>query len=253
MKRVCILRLLIVIVLNSCSIKKREYRPGFYFSSLSKNKKHTSKEVVKTKQEKIAKIATAKNDDHNSVNLPPLDVLASVQDQIYLAATLKPLKPFITKDSGCGDVLTLKKGSEVVVKVLEINETQIKYKRCDNLDGPLIIIYKNDVYSIKYRNGYIEHFERILTPSNSENLNSGKKEVHPLALVTLGCTISILFTSLFGLLGALIVAPMAKRKILENPQKYEGLQMVRTCQIVCYALIGLIAVFILIALGIIFI
>lgn len=181
MKRISILLLLIVILVNSCSIKKREYRKGFYFSSISKNKKHTTEEIVKTKPAKIVKIATAKNEDQNSANVPQTVELTSVHTQIYLPASLKPIKPFITKDSGCGDVLTLKKGTEVVVKVLEINETQIKYKRCDNLDGPLIIIHKNDVYSIKYRNGYVEHFERILTPSNSENPYSGKKEVHPLA------------------------------------------------------------------------
>lgn len=251
MRRVSILLFLIVILLNACSIKKREYRQGFYFSSISKHKKSAFAKTIK-REEKV-KVSSAKNEVLNSANISETVDFASATNLISLPLTLKTLKPLITKDSTCGDVLTLKKGTEVIVKVLEINETQIKYKRCDNLDGPLIVIHKNDVYSIKYRNGYVEHFERILTPPNSEYPYSDKKEVHPLAWVTLGCTLSILFTSFFGLIAVLIVAPIARRKILENPQKYEGLKMVRTCQIICYTLIALAVLLILIAVGVIFI
>ncbi|MBI2720738.1 MAG: hypothetical protein HYX39_01050 [Bacteroidetes bacterium] len=247
-----VILLLASVMLNSCSVKKRAYRPGFYISSNSKHAKSAGSVITSGQTQTENRVEVEKEKIEPAIF--PSDIqFASGNNELIREIAPALLKPFILKDTSCGDVLTLKKGTEVIVKVLEINETQIKYKRCDNLDGPLIVIHKNDVYSIKYRNGYVEHFERILTPPNSEYPYSDKKEVHPLAWVTLGCTLSILFTSFFGLIAVLIVAPIARRKILENPQKYEGLKMVRTCQIICYTLIALAVLLILIAVGVIFI
>lgn len=51
------------------------------------------------------------------------------------------------------DIMTLRDGNDLIVKVTEINETEIKYKDFKNLDGPIRVIYKSDVFSIKYQNG----------------------------------------------------------------------------------------------------
>jgi hypothetical protein len=51
------------------------------------------------------------------------------------------------------DLLTKQNGDEIQVKVLEITPTEIHYKRFDNLEGPLIIVRKSDVFMIRYANG----------------------------------------------------------------------------------------------------
>ena len=51
------------------------------------------------------------------------------------------------------DIMTLRDGNDLIVKVTEINETEIKYKDYKYLDGPIRVIYKSDVFSIKYQNG----------------------------------------------------------------------------------------------------
>jgi hypothetical protein len=51
------------------------------------------------------------------------------------------------------DLIILKKGSEIKSKVLELTQSEIKYKRFDNLDGPIISVSKADVQMIKYQNG----------------------------------------------------------------------------------------------------
>ncbi|PVY42195.1 hypothetical protein [Pontibacter virosus] len=51
------------------------------------------------------------------------------------------------------DVLIKRNGDELEVKVLEINLEEVKYKRFDNLEGPVISIAKSDVFMIKYENG----------------------------------------------------------------------------------------------------
>ncbi|MCA8833089.1 hypothetical protein [Hymenobacter pini] len=51
------------------------------------------------------------------------------------------------------DILTKASGEELQVKVLEITPTEVRYKRTDNPDGPLISVRRTDVFMIRYANG----------------------------------------------------------------------------------------------------
>jgi len=59
------------------------------------------------------------------------------------------------------DVLYLKSGFEVQVKVYEIGKKEIKYKKYNNLDGPVYTADIKNIKSIKYQNGEEETFEPI--------------------------------------------------------------------------------------------
>jgi hypothetical protein len=63
---------------------------------------------------------------------------------------------FLAVSISAQDMIVLTDGSMIEAKVEEITPTEIKYRRFDNLSGPLIIIYANDVLSIKYENGTVE-------------------------------------------------------------------------------------------------
>ena len=65
------------------------------------------------------------------------------------------------------DVLVKRTGDEVPAKVLEITPTEIRYKRFDNLEGPVISILKSDVFMIKYENGTRETFLEATRPAPS--------------------------------------------------------------------------------------
>jgi len=67
------------------------------------------------------------------------------------------------------DNITLKNGDELKVKVIEVNETEIKYKSFDNQEGPSRIIYKSEVFLIKYQNGTKDVFneESVKTINNN--------------------------------------------------------------------------------------
>lgn len=51
------------------------------------------------------------------------------------------------------DLLTLKTGEDIQVKIFEINKTSVMYRRFDNVDGPVYTVDKNDVLIIRYANG----------------------------------------------------------------------------------------------------
>ena len=63
------------------------------------------------------------------------------------------------------DVLVKRNGEEIEVKVLEIALQEIKYKRFDNQDGPVISILKSDVFMIKYENGTKTVFNETAKPA----------------------------------------------------------------------------------------
>ncbi len=56
------------------------------------------------------------------------------------------------------DLIQFRNGNEQNVKVLEINPTEVIYKRTDNLEGPTIIVLKSEVIRIVYANGTREEF-----------------------------------------------------------------------------------------------
>jgi hypothetical protein len=68
------------------------------------------------------------------------------------------------------DKLTLNNGDEVNAKVIEITDSEIKYKKSDNLTGPTRVINKSDVFSIKYENGTKDFFG--FTPKSPEEHNT---------------------------------------------------------------------------------
>lgn len=51
------------------------------------------------------------------------------------------------------DLLTKRNGDEVAVKVVEITPAEVKYRRADNPKGPLISMWRTDVFMIRYANG----------------------------------------------------------------------------------------------------
>ncbi len=56
------------------------------------------------------------------------------------------------------DLLVLRNGDVESVKVLEVSDTEIKYKKWDNSDGPSFVTSIDNVFSIKYENGTQQSF-----------------------------------------------------------------------------------------------
>jgi hypothetical protein len=76
------------------------------------------------------------------------------------------------------DKILLRSGDEISGKVLEIGTSEVKYKRCDNLEGPTISVYKKDVFMITYSNGIKDVFkEEVAVPERASSNELSEQEL----------------------------------------------------------------------------
>jgi hypothetical protein len=59
------------------------------------------------------------------------------------------------------DTLSMRSGETILVKVIEVGTSEVKYKKLDNLNGPIFSILKSDLLIIKYENGTKDDFSGI--------------------------------------------------------------------------------------------
>ncbi len=61
------------------------------------------------------------------------------------------------------DIITKKTGEDISAKISEVTQTEIKYKKFDNLEGPIFSILKSDVLMIRYEDGTKDIFNETTT------------------------------------------------------------------------------------------
>lgn len=72
------------------------------------------------------------------------------------------------------DTIKTVSGNSIIAKVVEINKSEIKYKKFSNLDGPVYIITPEEVHAIIYPSGEKDDFssyekQEIKTATKAEN------------------------------------------------------------------------------------
>lgn len=69
------------------------------------------------------------------------------------------------------DLITKKSGEDVKAKVIEVTTTEIKYKKAENVNGPLFTILKSDVLLLRYENGTKDVFNDVVVSDKEKNQN----------------------------------------------------------------------------------
>lgn len=199
--------LLVLTILASCS-------------TLRNNKIRFSKANPAIENENVLTVERC-NVRENTINKP----VYSTDDNLSLESETNEQTfgiPSESKDEQC-DKMLLRNGDDIEVKIVEIGLEEIKYKKCDNLEGPTISILKKDVFMITYPNGTKDVFkeepkkETVVTKKEEVNLTPTPTEVNGMAVASL----------VLGLLGfvplvGLILGVIANNQIKNNPRKYTG-------------------------------
>ncbi|MBX3165151.1 MAG: DUF4190 domain-containing protein [Bacteroidetes bacterium] len=242
-----------VLMFSSCAIKKRSYMRGYHVEWV-KSKHSTNKNGVTKKNSAKPERQKVESTNDNLI------ISASAENsKEYIISTL-PKCSILPPDS-CDNII-LKNGDIVKGNVTDISDI-IKYKRCDNLNGPSYSVKKGEVFMIQYRNGTKDVFnaqsdeelyaelEKLATspstPSNNQLNNTTLQQTstniqktHGLAVASMVLGILALVSwyasFLFALL-AMIFAGVALSKINTFPKEYKGRGMANA-GLIC----GLIAV-----------
>lgn len=230
------------LLLTSCSVKKRTYRDGYYIDWVF-NKKTTTP----VKKAELIKTPEVKEEI-------PIEIVSSRTTPDINSALLVPQKREVLLMDTCGDVITFKSGDQVTARVVEITLDKIKYKRCDNLDGPTFVVNKTTVDKIKYVNGVEEKIEAPVattTPTSSSNFetynqNYKPKQLNPKALWSLICVALTPVSYGTGLIAGLILSIIAIREINRKPDEYKGIVLAKIAKIV--AIVALSFILFLVAL-----
>ena len=72
------------------------------------------------------------------------------------------------------DVIVKTSGEEIKAKVTEIGISEIKYKKFENLDGPIMVISKSEVFKINYENGTFELITQVGMQDTKKNTSKYK-------------------------------------------------------------------------------
>lgn len=59
------------------------------------------------------------------------------------------------------DIITKKTGEDIQSKILEISQSEVKYKLYSNLEGPTYTLLKSDILMVRYENGTKDIFNEI--------------------------------------------------------------------------------------------
>ena len=76
-------------------------------------------------------------------------------------------------------MITKKTGEDISGKILEVTSSEIKYKKADNLDGPIFTISKSEVLIIRYKNGTKDVFSdttSIESKNDNDMFSKGKAD-----------------------------------------------------------------------------
>jgi hypothetical protein len=87
---------------------------------------------------------------------------------------------FIILLSFSQDVIYKRDNTRIEAKVLEVNQTEIRYKMFANPDGPLYVIYKSEVVKIQYPNGQVDVYNPEI--KKEETISPGAKEQEKMSL-----------------------------------------------------------------------
>ena len=89
------------------------------------------------------------------------------------------------------DIIIMRDGNIIEAKVMEIHSSEIRYKRINNPDGPMIVISKDGVLSIRYENGAVDIINTSPVPgrerdqTNAVGSNDSPQPGAPTALQTI--------------------------------------------------------------------
>lgn len=224
-----LLLLLLIAGISSCSFQKRVHSRGFHIEGLGHKK-------IK-RQKPVHKLAAKPKEPGKSTVLDSVVIDEPVFASASGKETEMPNGPVYSfhdlnkpKEEPC-DVMVMRNGNEVQVKVLEVAQTSVRYKKCENLGGPDYLVDKSEVFMIKYANGSKDVMDEVpqkrsqVKPYERKAPYADTRTTPGIAFAAFVLSFGSIFLSVFGfftLIAGLILGISALNKIEREPDLYKG-------------------------------
>ena len=221
----------LLILSNSCTVEKRLHTGGYHVK-FKKSLKGTDDRVDekmdgksfivhnklddKIKNQEIEKLESFAVNNISDGFVEQKDIYESSHQNKYSASAVETKSTNPEPKEKCDNII-LNNGDEISAKVLEISEYEIKYKKCENLQGPFYTIDKSRVFMIQYANGTKDVFKiqetsvRVTEVKAEAVVAENTTNVAPIAvlsfiLAVLGFLIALLLSAIVGLIFLVIAA-----------------------------------------------
>jgi hypothetical protein len=156
-----------------------------------------------------------------------------------------------TPVAGCSKIV-LKKGDIIEANIIQINPTEIKYKRCGKPNDPEIVLAKKDVLSVTAEDGEVIFRNTGNIGTRPDNNNSDEPKLDGLAVASLatgvgGLLIGLVLSGLIGILAGIVgivLGGISIYRIKRNPDKYRGKGMAWAGAICGIVIVGLFIILI---------
>lgn len=175
---------ILIIIISTCSVNKRRYLSG-YDISFKKSKIETKAHSKTSAVEKSSNI----NDSINVVSINSNnsnEILASTNNKIESSLLMNKTSIINSQKltDNCDNII-MRNGKEIKCVVSEVGLSEIKYKKCDNLNGPIYTVDKTEVLMIQYSNGSNEIIENKKSTNFSAKPDTSNSKYHPLVVAVI--------------------------------------------------------------------
>ena len=223
-----LIALALINLFTSCTVQKRLYRNGYSVNWSSNNKAPKLKGLINEIENSVSEL----KEDNSDLALTSNGIVLEEKSLVSLNDEKLILKEYnkesIIDTSKC-DIILLTNGEEISVKIIEITPTDVKFKRCDNLEGPTKMINKYEDGSIPVSN---EASSKLKSTKNASDDSGSAKASLVLgvlsnALLFISVLVGVIFpliflASLVGGILAIILGSSQLLKIREEPKVYGG-------------------------------
>jgi hypothetical protein len=206
---------------NTAGFKKARYPVSVSESGVTAIKMdHLSNDLFKNTSQNQAEYIeglTASLDNHY---FPPVKMISITPYRKFSDAAGLEAANIIIQPIEC-DTVVLRVGEDIIGKVMEIGQEEIKYKKCENLSGPVYSIRNSEVFVIRYANGTSEFFSQRSQPYSSAPPPVKKTEGMGLAAFICSLGGLIIAGIPLGIL-AVVLGASSLGKINRYPDKFMG-------------------------------
>lgn len=209
-------------------MEKRLHRPGYH---VEWHKKAKSKSAERTIEKELAEVQVPieKNerpDPQEKLNAQTHDdegLKVSVETE-FNEIELSPLQKMLATQKPCASIV-LNDGFIIRAVVEEINQVEIKYRNCDNQDGPVIFIDRREVDHILFPNGEVEMISGRRDPyvGSRGGGSSSSARADGLGITSMIMGIVGIYAPFFVFsIMALIFSLISLGRISSNPSRFKG-------------------------------